>query len=108
MANARRFEQAIASSIKAIFILLGDSNTALRQDPISWDKLHELLVAPVNHILGLVLDLRRMTVGTPPEFVSMTITLLRTTWGPHHHSLQVKEAKELTRKLNHIALARHG
>jgi hypothetical protein len=53
-----RFEQAIAASIETIFMLLGESNTALRQDPISWDKLHELLVAPVNRILGLVLDLR--------------------------------------------------
>jgi hypothetical protein len=46
-----------ASNREAIFILLGESNTALRQDPISWDKLYELLVAPVNRILGLILDL---------------------------------------------------
>ena len=46
----------IAASIEAIFILLGESNTDLRQDPISWDKLHELLVTPINSILGLVLD----------------------------------------------------
>ena len=103
IADVRRFEQAIAASIEAIFILLGDSNTALRQDPISWDKLHELFVAPVNRVLGLVLDLHRLTVGIPPEFVSGTITLLRTTWGPHRRSFKVKEAEELTGKLNHIA-----
>ena len=40
VADPRRFEQAIAASIEAIFILLGESNTALRQDPISWEKLH--------------------------------------------------------------------
>jgi hypothetical protein len=57
------FEQAISASIEAIFLLLGESNMALCQDPISWDKLHELLVAPVNHILGLVLDLCHMTVA---------------------------------------------
>jgi len=76
VANTRRFEQAIAASIDAIFILLGDSNTALRQDPISWDKLYELRVAPVNKILGLTLDLWNLTAGTPPDFVSATITLL--------------------------------
>ena len=38
-------------------MFLGESNTALHQDPISWDKLHELLVALVNWILGLILDL---------------------------------------------------
>jgi hypothetical protein len=103
VANKCQFEQAIAASIKAIFMLLGESTTALHQDPISWDKLHELLVAPVNRILGLVLNLRRMTVSTPPDFVTSTITLLRTTWGPHGRSFKVKEAEELTGKLNHGA-----
>jgi hypothetical protein len=82
VADTHHFKQAIAASIEAIFILLGESNTALRQDPISWDKLHKLLVALTNRILGLVLDLRSMTVGTPPEFTSATINLLGTTWGP--------------------------
>jgi hypothetical protein len=95
VAEKLRFEQAIAASIEAIFIL--------RQDPISWDKLHELLVAPVNRILGLILDLRRLTVGIPPDFVAGTIALLRTTWGPHRCSFKAKEAEELTGKLNHIA-----
>jgi hypothetical protein len=103
VAKKRRFKQAIAASIKAIFMLLGESNTALRQDPISLDKLHKLLVAPVNRILGLILDLRQMTVGTLPDFIVSTINLLRTTWGPHRHSFKVKEAEELTGKLNHIA-----
>jgi hypothetical protein len=84
-------------------MLLGESNTTLHQDPISWDKLHELLVAPVNRILGLVLDLHRMTISTPPDFVASTINLLRTTWGSHRRSFKVKEAEELTGKLNHIA-----
>lgn len=70
VSDTRRFKQAITASIEAIFILLGESNTALRQDPISWEKLHELLVAPNNRILGLVLDLCSMTIGMPPEFIS--------------------------------------
>jgi hypothetical protein len=82
IADPRRFKQAIAASTEAIFILLGASNTSLRQEPISWDKLHELLTAPVNRILGLVLDLRRLTISIPPEFTSATVTLLRSTWGP--------------------------
>ena len=60
---------ATPRSIQAIFILLGESNMALHQDPISLDKLHKLLVTPVNRILGFVFDLHRMTLGTPPEFI---------------------------------------
>jgi hypothetical protein len=108
VADIHWFEQAIATSIEAIFILLGESNTALHQDPISWDKLHELLVAPVNRILGLVLNLRHMTIGTPPEFISAIINICRTTWGPHRLSFKVKEAEELMGKLNHIAFSPPG
>jgi hypothetical protein len=103
VADKHRFEQAIAASIEVIFMLLGESNMVLCQDPISWDKLHELLIAPVNRILGLILDLRPMTISTLPDFITGTINLLRTTWGPHRRSFKVKEAKELTGKLNHVA-----
>jgi hypothetical protein len=65
--------------------------------------LQELLVAPVNRIIGLVLDLHHMTVGTSPDFMASTINLFRSTWGPHRCSFKVKEAEEPTGKLNHIA-----
>ena len=68
---------------------------ARRQDPISWEKLHELHVAPINHILSVILDLCRMMVGTLPEFIAATATLLGTTWGSHHHTFKVKEKSSL-------------
>jgi hypothetical protein len=76
---------------------------ALRQDPISWEKLHELLVTSTNRILGLVLDLRSMIFGTPPEFISATIALLNSTWGAHQRTFKVRKAEELAGKLNYIA-----
>ena len=42
-----------------------------------------------------------MTVGTPPEFISVTINLLRTIWGPHHRSFKVKEVEEAG-QLTHV------
>jgi hypothetical protein len=96
-------KQAIVAGIEAVFILLGNSDTALRQHPISWDKLHGLLAGSINFILGLVLDLCCLTFGMTLEFISVTVYLLRTTWGHHHHSFKVKEAEELTGKLHHIA-----
>ena len=44
-----------------------------------------------------------MTVNTPAEFTSATITLLGTTWGPHRRTFKVREAEELAGKLNHNA-----
>ena len=69
------------------------------------EKLHELFVALVNRILGMILDLRCLTIGTTLEFIAAMFTLLRTLLGPHHHFFKVKEAKELTGKLNHIAFS---
>ena len=105
LADHRRFEQATAAGIEAVFILLSESDITLRQDPILSDKLHELLVAPVNRILGLILDLHHLTISTPPEFIAATVKLLQMTWDPHHHSFKVKEAEELTGKLNHIVFS---
>jgi len=44
-----------------------------------------------------------MTVSTPPEFISATIALLRSSWGAHQCTFKVREAEELAGKLNHIA-----
>ena len=40
-----RIERAVAASIEAIFILLGESALHLRQDPISFDKMEETMVS---------------------------------------------------------------
>jgi hypothetical protein len=65
--------------------------------------LHKLFVDLINRILGLLLDLHCMTISILLEFISATIDLLRTTWGPCHHCFKVKEAEELMGKLNRIA-----
>jgi hypothetical protein len=61
--------------------------------------------SPPSIVLGHVLDLFRMTVGTPQELIVATVTLFRMTCGSHGCTFKVKEAKELTDKLNHIAFS---
>ena len=99
-----RVEQAMASSIEAIFVLLGESDLLRRQDPVSFDKLIEMMVGYKNRVLGHIIDTRRMTVGTPEPFLREVLQSLDTTWGPHRRMFQVREAEELTGKLNHIAI----
>ena len=98
-----RILQAIAAGIEAVFIILGDSALDCRQDPIAWDKLFEMVINYTNKILGLIVDTRKMTVSTPPEFVNKVVTLLHTTWHPHRKSFEVKEAETLTGMLVHIS-----
>ena len=98
-----RVEQAIASSIEAVFIILGQSDTKLRQDPVSWDKLEEMTINYSNIILGVVVDTRRMRVGPKREFLQKVIKLLKGPWNEHRQSFTLKEAETLAGQLNHIA-----
>ncbi len=69
-------QQAVAASIKAIYILLGESDLSKRQDPVSFDKLEDMPVSYPSRILGQIVNTQRMDVKTPPEFIADTIQLL--------------------------------
>ena len=97
-------EQAISASIELIFILLGKSDLDLWQDPISWDKLEEMIVATCNKVLGLILNTCNMTISIPDDFIASLNTLLKTTWGPHRKSFSAQEAAELAGKLGHASI----
>ena len=99
-----RVEQAISASIEAIFILLGKSDLDFRQDPISWDKLEEMIIATCNKVLGLILNTRNMTISIPDDFIASLNKLLKTTWGPHRKSFSAQEAAELAGKLGHASI----
>ena len=63
-----RIEQAIAASIEAIFILLGYSELERRRDPVSWSKMEEMLIAPINVVLGLQINLRAYSIEAAPKW----------------------------------------
>jgi hypothetical protein len=46
--DINRIERSAAASIEAVFILLGPSALDRRQDPISFDKLEEMVIGPIN------------------------------------------------------------
>jgi hypothetical protein len=81
--DENRIQQAITASIKAIFLLLGDSDLHHRQDPVSFNKMLELLVSYQNKILGEIINTQELTVGMPREFIAEVLVTL-TTWGKHH------------------------
>jgi hypothetical protein len=103
--SIKDFKQCIASSIAAIYILLGPSDLQCQQDPISFDKLTDMTISPVNRVLGHIVDTRRMTLSTPPEFIADVASSLATMWGPHRKSFTLREIETLVGKLNHMALA---
>ena len=70
-----RIEQTIAAGIEALFLLLGESDLAKRQDPVSWDKLIEMMIHFRNKILGFIINTRRMTIMTPHDYVQKVVKL---------------------------------
>ena len=98
-----RIEKAVAAGIEAVFIVLGYPEIERRQDPISWDKLFEMIIDYTNKILGLVINTRRMTVQAPNEFIDRVANLIKTTWNPSRLAFTVKEVEMLTGQLGHIA-----
>jgi len=102
--DVNRIERAIASGIEAVFMILGESDLSKRQDPISWDKLLEMMIHFKNIILGHLIDTRQMTVQTPPEYISKVVLLLETSWMKgKRFSFEIKQAENLTGQLGHIS-----
>ena len=70
--NRAQIEQTVAAGIEAIFILLGRSDLSKRQDPISFEKMEEMMVSYFNKVLGQIVNPRKLEVGVPPAFVATT------------------------------------
>jgi hypothetical protein len=62
--------------IEAIFTVCGKPNMAVRQCPLSIEKWHELIVGPKHIVLGLVVDMSKMTVGITDEYLDQVRFLL--------------------------------
>jgi hypothetical protein len=60
-------EQVLAALIKAIFVVMGAPDTSVHQCSLAMDKWEKLQVAPIQTMLGLVIDTNRMTVSMPDE-----------------------------------------
>jgi hypothetical protein len=104
MWDLERVEQVVAASIEAVFILLGPSNLRFRQDPVSFDKVIEMVVSYLNKVLGHIINTRTLTMEPPDEYIDEVLTTLTTTWGNHRRRFDTHMASELAGKLNHIAL----
>jgi hypothetical protein len=96
-------DMVLASLIEAIFVVMGEPDTALRQCPLAMDKWLELVVGPILIMLGLIINTNKLTVAIPEKYMSKLRELIDTTWHVNHRSFTVKEAQKLNGKLGHLA-----
>jgi hypothetical protein len=95
-------EQVLAALIKAIFVVMGP-DTSICQCSLAMDKWEKLQVAPIQTMLGLVIDTNRMTGSVPDDYIQSACLLINSTWHTHRQQFTVKEAQELTGKLGYLA-----
>jgi hypothetical protein len=72
-------ELVLATLIEAIFVIMGKPDTTVRQCPLAMNKWLELVVAPKQRMLGLIIDRNNLTVGIPPDYVAEVLDLINTT-----------------------------
>jgi hypothetical protein len=81
--NADHMKMVLAATIKAIFIVMGEPDVAVRQCPLAMDKWLELVISPKQTMLGLIIDTNRLTVAIPPKYLQEVFNLLNSTWHPN-------------------------
>lgn len=101
--DLKRVEQAVAASIVAIFILLGKSDLDKRQDPISFDKMEDLIISWCNIVLRQFIHTSQMTIETPPDYVQATVSLMDRHWHGGRKSFRIHDIEVLTGRLCHIS-----
>ena len=101
--SRRHMELILAALIEAIFVIMGTPDTTVCQCPLAMDKWLDLVVAPKQRMLGLVLDTNTLTVSIPPDYLAEVLDLLNTTWHSHRRRFTVGDAQKLTGKLGHLA-----
>jgi hypothetical protein len=82
---------------------MGVPDTSVCQLSLDMDKWEKLYIAPMQTMLGLLIDTNRMIVSSLDNYIQGVCLLIKSTWHTHCQQFTVKEAQELTGKLGHLA-----
>ncbi len=63
-------EQVLAALNEGIFVIMGKPDMTVCQCPLAMDKWLELVIAPKQRMLGLIINTNNLTVGIPPDYVA--------------------------------------
>ena len=71
---------ALASGFAATFTIMGHPCPSLRPVAVNLDKLKELVVSPLQILLGLLVNTWEMTISVSVDFHREVLVLLTSTW----------------------------
>jgi hypothetical protein len=95
--------QVLAALIEAIFVIMGKPDMTVQQCSLAMDKWLELIDAPKQRMLGLIINTNTLTVCIPPNYIKEILNLINNTWHLHCRCFTVREAQRLTGKLGNLA-----
>ena len=90
--------QLLTSCIEAIFVVLSELNTSLRQCPLTLDKWSGLKVGHQAIQMGLVFDSQKLTIGITRDYLDKVLNILQSEW-PELHRLLTKNRCNSCRKI---------
>jgi hypothetical protein len=92
-------ETVLATAIKAIFVVMGKPNTAVKQCPLAIDKWLELVIGPMQTMLGIIIDTNKCNFSVSYKYLNKVLQLLNSTCHPNQRCFKVSEAQKSTGKL---------
>ena len=92
----------LAAIIEAIFTVCGQTMIEYRQCSLSIEKWEELIIGPVQTILGLIIDTNSMTVGITPDYRQPVLDLLTKNWPDTRRIFKVWDIQKLAGKIAHL------
>ncbi len=76
-------KMVLAAMNKAIIVVMGEPDVAVRQCPLAMEKWLELVIGPKQTMLELTIDTSRLTVAIPAKYLQEVLDLLNSTWHPN-------------------------
>jgi hypothetical protein len=101
--SKENMQQVLAALIEVIFVVMDIPDTSVCHCSLAMDKWGKLNVAPIQTMLGLLINNNRMIVSIPHNYIQSVCLLIESTWHTHHQQFTVKEAQELTGKSGHLS-----
>jgi hypothetical protein len=91
-------KKLLAAIIESIFLVCSKSDVSVWECPLSLKKWHESIVSPRQIILGLVVDMNKMTVGITDTYLQQVRELLHN-WDSKKCMFKVCKMHKLLSKL---------
>jgi len=89
----------LAATIKATFAVCGRANIEVRQCSLSIKKWEQLVISPIQTVLGLTVDMNNLTVAITQEYQDQVRELLMLHWPISRRIFKVADIQKLVGKL---------